>query len=289
MDKHAGGVANYRASEGKEVLLDYRGPVDNTLQEILGGVRSACTYVGAHQLRLLLGELTGTLEVEVRKDSLEKLNLPLAKEKLQLRIITNPPDAEVYSADKLLGRSPLTLSYDQPGLYTLRVLKEGFAEVVHAGELVIGVSREVPERFYPLDGASTPQAPVLSDSTEEIVHSVFRYRANGAERDMNPKLVALLAEAAWFFQVPVTLVSGYRPRQFCTRRQSRHIYGAASDVKLDGIPMEVLADFFTIFSDGPYGPMGVGRYPRDGFVHVDSRDETYFWTGNQPSRRRRRR
>ena len=53
MDKHAGGVANYRASEGKEVLLDYRGPVEDTLQEILGGVRSACTYVGAHKLREL--------------------------------------------------------------------------------------------------------------------------------------------------------------------------------------------------------------------------------------------
>jgi GMP reductase len=53
MDKHAGGVANYRATEGKEVLLDYRGPVDNTVLEILGGVRSACTYVGAHKLREL--------------------------------------------------------------------------------------------------------------------------------------------------------------------------------------------------------------------------------------------
>ncbi len=53
MDKHAGGVANYRASEGKEVLLDYRGSVENTVQEILGGVRSACTYVGAHKLREL--------------------------------------------------------------------------------------------------------------------------------------------------------------------------------------------------------------------------------------------
>jgi GMP reductase len=53
MDKHAGGVANYRASEGKDVLVDYRGPVDNTLQDILGGVRSACTYVGARKLREL--------------------------------------------------------------------------------------------------------------------------------------------------------------------------------------------------------------------------------------------
>ena len=53
MNKYAGGVAGYRASEGKEVLLDYRGPVENTLQDILGGVRSACTYVGARQLKEL--------------------------------------------------------------------------------------------------------------------------------------------------------------------------------------------------------------------------------------------
>jgi GMP reductase len=53
MEKYAGGVANYRASEGKEVLLDYRGPVEHTLQDILGGLRSACTYVGARRLKEL--------------------------------------------------------------------------------------------------------------------------------------------------------------------------------------------------------------------------------------------
>ena len=53
MDKHAGGVAKYRAPEGKEVWLPDRGPVADTLQEILGGVRSACTYVGARRLREL--------------------------------------------------------------------------------------------------------------------------------------------------------------------------------------------------------------------------------------------
>jgi GMP reductase len=53
MTKHSGGVAKYRASEGKEVLIDYRGPVEDTLQDILGGVRSACTYVGARQLKEL--------------------------------------------------------------------------------------------------------------------------------------------------------------------------------------------------------------------------------------------
>ncbi len=58
MEKHAGGVAQYRASEGKEVLVDYRGPVSNTIFEILGGVRSACTYVGARKLKELTKRTT---------------------------------------------------------------------------------------------------------------------------------------------------------------------------------------------------------------------------------------
>jgi GMP reductase len=53
MERHSGGVAEYRAAEGKEVLIPYRGPVANTVQEILGGVRSACTYVGARRLKEL--------------------------------------------------------------------------------------------------------------------------------------------------------------------------------------------------------------------------------------------
>ncbi|WP_285269666.1 GMP reductase [Kaistella rhinocerotis] len=53
MDKHAGGVAEYRASEGKTVKVSYKGPVSETIKDILGGVRSTCTYVGASELREL--------------------------------------------------------------------------------------------------------------------------------------------------------------------------------------------------------------------------------------------
>ncbi len=53
MDKHAGGVAEYRASEGKTVEIAYRGPVLSTIKDVLGGVRSTCTYVGASQLKEL--------------------------------------------------------------------------------------------------------------------------------------------------------------------------------------------------------------------------------------------
>jgi len=53
MDKHSGGVATYKASEGKTVQVPYRGLVENTLQDIMGGVRSACTYTGARTIKQL--------------------------------------------------------------------------------------------------------------------------------------------------------------------------------------------------------------------------------------------
>jgi len=53
MTKYRGGVAEYRASEGKSVNVPYRGEVANTIQDILGGVRSACTYAGARTLKCL--------------------------------------------------------------------------------------------------------------------------------------------------------------------------------------------------------------------------------------------
>ena len=52
-DKHFGGLKNYRSSEGRTVLVPYRGEVAKTVQEILGGVRSTCTYAGALKLKQL--------------------------------------------------------------------------------------------------------------------------------------------------------------------------------------------------------------------------------------------
>lgn len=53
MDKHHGGVADYRSSEGRTVRIPYRGEVQKTIQNILGGLRSTCTYVGAPTLKQL--------------------------------------------------------------------------------------------------------------------------------------------------------------------------------------------------------------------------------------------
>ncbi len=53
MKRHSGGTTQYRANEGRQIDLPYKGPVEITVQDILGGLRSACTYIGARTLKEL--------------------------------------------------------------------------------------------------------------------------------------------------------------------------------------------------------------------------------------------
>lgn len=53
MNKHHGSVAQYRSAEGKSVDIPYKGSVEETILDILGGIRSTCTYVGAQRLKEL--------------------------------------------------------------------------------------------------------------------------------------------------------------------------------------------------------------------------------------------
>ena len=52
-ERHYGGLNGYRSSEGREVLIKYRGKINDTIINVLGGVRSSCTYVGARSLKEL--------------------------------------------------------------------------------------------------------------------------------------------------------------------------------------------------------------------------------------------
>ena len=51
MDKYHGGVAKYRSSEGKTVRIKHRGRLSDTVENILGGLRSTCTYIGAKRIK----------------------------------------------------------------------------------------------------------------------------------------------------------------------------------------------------------------------------------------------
>ncbi len=52
-DKHFGGLKEYRSSEGREVSVPYRGTIAETVKDLLGGIRSTCTYAGAKKLKWL--------------------------------------------------------------------------------------------------------------------------------------------------------------------------------------------------------------------------------------------
>ena len=52
-EKHFGGLKEYRSSEGREIHVPYRGKIENTIQDLLGGIRSTCTYAGAKKLKWL--------------------------------------------------------------------------------------------------------------------------------------------------------------------------------------------------------------------------------------------
>ncbi len=74
MDKHSGGVAEYRASEGKAVTVPYKGSVEDTVRDILGGLRSTCTYVGAEKLKELAKRTTFIRVTEQENKSLSNAN-----------------------------------------------------------------------------------------------------------------------------------------------------------------------------------------------------------------------
>ncbi|OGT47645.1 MAG: GMP reductase [Gammaproteobacteria bacterium RIFCSPHIGHO2_12_FULL_41_20] len=69
MEKHHGSVADYRASEGRSVDVPYRGPVKETIHDVLGGLRSTCTYVGAQRLKELSKRTTFIRVTRQRNES----------------------------------------------------------------------------------------------------------------------------------------------------------------------------------------------------------------------------
>ena len=78
-DKHNGGMAKYRSSEGKVKKIPFKGDVNNTIDDILGGLRSTGTYMGAGRLKDFpkcctfvkvnrqVNEVYSTVENEIKK------------------------------------------------------------------------------------------------------------------------------------------------------------------------------------------------------------------------------
>jgi hypothetical protein len=104
----------------------------------------------------------------------------------------------------------------------------------------------------------------------------------GITHPIHPRLIELVYRAVRHFRAPyVHVISGYR----AGRWSSRHTQGRAIDFVLPGVADRRLAAYVRTF-----GFVGVGIYPTSGFVHLDVRAQSYFWSDSsgpdQPGRER---
>ena len=127
-----------------------------------------------------------------------------------------------------------------------------------------GVKDEVEVNIYNADGSYN------LDSLEQASH-VLRCRRTDTEKPMDPQLLMLLSHIYDHFGgKPLEIVSGYRNQR---KQTSNHFKGTASDIRIAGVPPKKLREFAETL-DG--GGMGIGIYPRSGFVHIDVRPPPSF-------------
>jgi uncharacterized protein YcbK (DUF882 family) len=111
------------------------------------------------------------------------------------------------------------------------------------------------------------------------VNHIFRCRRSGLEHDIDTRLVTILAHVYDHFGGKrLELLSGYR---FQRRTTSNHFHGAAADIRIAGVdPRQIRAYAESLDAGG----MGVGWYPKVGFIHVDVREPpSYRWIDNSKS------
>lgn len=104
----------------------------------------------------------------------------------------------------------------------------------------------------------------------------FRCKRTGNERAVDPRLYEMLSRIYDHFgQKPIWLVSGHRYQR---NEKSRHYHASAMDIYIEGVSIRELYEYADSLDKGG---MGIGLYPRSGFVHVDFRApgaESYRWT-----------
>jgi uncharacterized protein YcbK (DUF882 family) len=110
---------------------------------------------------------------------------------------------------------------------------------------------------------------------------MFRCRSTGEERAMDPRLYEVLSLVYDHFgQKKIEINSGFRYQR---NEGSRHFHGSAMDITVEGVNY---SDVYSYANTLDPGGMGIGQYPRGGFVHIDFRapgEPSYRWTDTHGS------
>lgn len=149
---------------------------------------------------------------------------------------------------------------------------------------------EIKINIFEEDGGFSDEALATFDHT-------LRCRRTGEERAVDPRLAKILSIISDHYGGKrIELISGFR---FQRNEGSRHYHASAVDVRIPGVSSRALYEFAQSLDSGG---MGIGYYPRSGFVHIDYRapgDPSYRWIdtsgpgtgtkGGAPSRKWKRR
>jgi uncharacterized protein YcbK (DUF882 family) len=112
----------------------------------------------------------------------------------------------------------------------------------------------------------------MDETTYRAVKHLMRCRRTGAESPIDPRLIELLYKISQRTGEKIVLISGFRTPAFAAPN-SYHVRGMAADIRIPGLTTLMVRDLARAM-----GVRGVGYYPRSQFVHVDLREEPYFWT-----------
>jgi uncharacterized protein YcbK (DUF882 family) len=135
------------------------------------------------------------------------------------------------------------------------------------------LAEEAKVNIYKADGSFNDEALAQLDE-------LFRCKRTGEVRAVDPRLYEQLSRIQDHFGgKQIELVSGFR---FAERSSSRHYHASAMDIRIKGVSIREMYDMAESL-DG--GGMGIGIYPRSGFIHVDYRapgEPSYRWTDYSP-------
>ena len=140
----------------------------------------------------------------------------------------------------------------------------------HIELYAVNFREELAVDLYKEDGSFS------EDALDQLNH-LFRCKRTDTEKAIDPHLFEILSRVYDHFGKRIELVSGFRNQQ---RTSSFHFHASASDIRIPGVPDTELHKYVASLDTGG---MGLGIYPRAGFVHVDIRPEpSYRWVDYSP-------
>jgi uncharacterized protein YcbK (DUF882 family) len=160
-------------------------------------------------------------------------------------------EAAVHPPPKTLAASPEALDHDVP-------------HVVSTFKLIAANTLESVTVRY-VDG-------VLDPASKQQVDHLMRCLRTDSAKPIDPRLIDTLRDIAREVDAPLWLISGYRAPEHADDHNF-HNRAQAADIRVENVSSSKLRNLAR-----KLGVHGVGWYPTTNMIHVDVRDEDYFWT-----------